>query len=151
MMVPPPDGRAPVAVAPQVAVSLVGPHEVKAGDTFTVHVNVKADTALRGMPLKLQFSQQNLQVVDADEGAFFTQDGATASASKSMEQAKGLASMAILRTGAAGVKGEGTMMSFKFKALAAGPAEIRVLSAKSISSTPIDAETLPAPLRVMVK
>jgi general secretion pathway protein D len=151
MLVPPQDGGAPVPAAPQVAVSLVGPHEVKAGDTFTVHVNVKAATALRGMPLKLQFSQQNLQVIDADEGAFFTQDGATASASKSMEQAKGLASMAILRTGAAGVKGDGTMMSFKFKALGAGPAEIRVLSAKSISSTPIDAETLPAPLRVMVK
>lgn len=151
MMVLPQDRGAPAAATPQVAVSLVGPQEVKAGDTFTVHVNVKAATALRGMPLKLQFSPQNLQVVDADEGAFFTQDGATASASKSMEQAKGQASMAILRTGAAGVKGEGTMMSFKFKALAAGPAEIRVLSAKSISSTPIDAETLPAPLRVMVK
>ncbi|MCX7289584.1 cohesin domain-containing protein [Janthinobacterium sp.] len=151
MMVLPPEGGAPVTAAPQVAVFLVGPHEVKAGDTFTVHANVKAATALRGMPLKLQFSPQNLQVVDADEGAFFTQDGASASASKSMEQAKGQASMAILRTGAAGVKGEGTMMSFKFKALAAGPAEIRVLSAKSISSTPIDAEALPAPLRVMVK
>ncbi|PMQ17127.1 Type IV pilus biogenesis and competence protein PilQ [Janthinobacterium sp. AD80] len=151
MMVLPQDGGAPAAATPQVAVSLVGPQEVKAGDTFTVHVNVKAATALRGMPLKLQFSPQNLQVVDVDEGAFFTQDGATASASKSMEQGKGLASMAILRTGAAGVKGEGTMMSFKFKALAAGSAEIRVLSAKSISSTPIDAETLPAPLRVMVK
>lgn len=151
MMVLPQDGGTPAAATPQVAVSLVGPQEVKAGDTFTVHVNVKAATALRGMPLKLQFSPQNLQVVDADEGAFFTQDGASASASKSMEQGKGLASMAILRTGAAGVKGEGTMMSFKFKALAAGPGEIRVLSAKSISSTPIDAETLPAPLRVMVK
>ena len=151
MMVPPRDGGVPVPAEPQVALALVGPQEVKAGDTFTVQVNVKAATALRGMPLKLQFSQQNLQVVDADEGTFFTQDGATASASKSMEQAKGLASMAILRTGATGVKGEGTMMSFKFKALAAGSAEIRVVSAKSISSTPIDAETLPAPLRVMVK
>lgn len=151
MMLLPQDRGAPVTAAPQVAVSLVGPHEVKAGDTFIVHVNVKAATALRGMPLKLQFSPQALQVIDADEGAFFTQDGATASASKSLEQAKGQASMAILRTGAAGVKGEGTMMSFKFKALAAGPAEIRVLSAKSISSTPIDAEALPAPLRVLVK
>lgn len=151
MMLLPQDRGAPVTAAPQVAVSLAGSHEVKAGDTFTVHVNVKAATALRGMPLKLQFSPQALQVIDADEGAFFTQDGATASASKSLEQAKGQASMAILRTGAAGVKGEGTMMSFKFKALAAGPAEIRVLSAKSISLTPIDAEALPAPLRVLVK
>jgi general secretion pathway protein D len=130
---------------------MVGPKEVKAGDTFTVHVNVKADTPLRGMPLTLQFSPQTLQVLDVDEGAFFSQDGAAASASKTLEQAKGVAKMAILRTGAAGVKGEGTMMSFKFKALAAGPGEIRVLSAKAVSATPIDAQTLPAPLRMTVK
>lgn len=151
MMVPQQNAEPTAATGPQVTISMVGPQEVKAGETFTVHVNVKAFTALRGMPLKLQFSPQALQVIDADEGAFFTQDGVTASASKSLEQAKGLASMAVLRTGVAGVKGEGTMMSFKFKALAAGPAEIRMLSAKSISSTPIDAEILPAPLRVIVK
>lgn len=142
---------APAAAAQQVVLSMVGPKEVKAGETFTVHVNVKSDTPLRGMPLTLQFSPQTLQVLDVDEGAFFSQDGASASASKTLEQAKGVAKMAILRTGAAGVKGEGTMMSFKFKALAAGPGEIRVLSAKAVSATPIDAQTLPAPLRMTVK
>ena len=149
--VPMQNGAPPAAPFQQVVVSMVGPKEVKAGDTFTVHVNVKADTPLRGMPLTLQFSPQTLQVLDADEGAFFSQDGASASASKTLEQAKGIAKMAVLRTSAAGVKGEGTMMSFKFKALAAGAGEIRVLSAKAVSATPIDAQTLPAPLRMTVK
>jgi len=150
-MAPQLNSGAPAVAAPQISVSLDGPKEVKAGEMFTVSVNVKAGADLRGMPLKLQFSEQTLQVLDASEGTFFTQDGATASTSKSLEQGKGLASMAILRTGAAGVKGEGTMMSFKFKALATGPAEIRVLSAKAISTTPVEGEALPAPLRVLVK
>lgn len=146
-----PNGVPPVAAAQPVTLSMVGPKEVKAGETFTVHVNVKADTPLRGMPLTLQYSPQTLQAVDAEEGSFFTQDGATASGSKTLEQAKGLATMAVLRTGAAGVKGEGTMMSFKFKALAAGAGEIRMLSAKAVSATPIETQALPAPLRITVR
>lgn len=151
MMAPGPSGMAPPAPAQQVVVSMVGPKEVKAGDTFTVHVNVKSDTALRGMPVKLQYSPQSLEAVDAEEGAFFTQDGASASGSKVLDQATGVATMAVLRNGATGVKGEGTMASFKFKATKAGPGEIRVLSAKPVSVTPVEAPTSPVPLYIMVK
>ncbi|MDR7050141.1 general secretion pathway protein D [Duganella sp. 3397] len=152
MMAPGPEVMAiPAPPVQQVVVSMVGPKEVKAGDTFTVHVNVKSDTALRGMPVKLQYSPQSLQAIDAEEGAFFTQDGASASGSKALDQATGVATMAVLRNGAAGVKGEGTMASFKFKALKAGPGEIRVLSAKPVSVTPVEAPTSPTPLYIMVK
>lgn len=109
-------------VQAQAALSLSAPAEVKIGDTFAVQVNLKAAKAVRGVPLQLQFSRDTLQIVDAEEGAFLKQNGAATSSTRTLEQAQGRASMAVLRNVADGARGEGTLMTFRFKAIAAGNA-----------------------------
>lgn len=130
---------------------LIAPHEVKVGDTFAVHVNVKTDVPIRGMPVELQFPRQTLEVVDAEDGAFLSRDGMQISKTKTLNQAEGRASMALLRVGGDGQKGEGTVMTFHFKALSAGPADIRIAMAKPVSPEPIVVPATPVSARVTVK
>lgn len=147
----PGDASAAPVQAPILSLKVDGPTELKTGETFTVQVNMKTDVPIRGMPIQLQFNQKNLEIIDAEDGSFFKQDGVAISKTKSLEQSEGRASMAILRTIADGAKGEGTAMSFKFKALAAGPTEIRLESAKLIASPPVNLSALPNPVKMTIK
>jgi len=136
---------------PPLSMKLVAPAEVKAGDTFSVHVNIKSEMAVRGAPLQLQFTPETLEVIDVEEGSFFKQDGAAVSISKTLEQGEGKAAAAVLRNGADGAKGEGTMATFRFKARAAGAAEIRLASARTVATPPVDVPALPAAAKITVK
>lgn len=152
----PAPGAAPVAApaaAPEAPVSLQlqMPGEVRAGEVFAVLVNVKSGLPLRGMPVQLEFPPQLLQVMDAEEGAFLKQDGVTVSKTKTLEQAIGHASMAVLRNSADGVQGGGTVAAFRFKALAAGKAGISLVSAKPISSVTVPPPALPETGQVVIK
>lgn len=147
---PPPLPGAPPAVVP-FSIALAAPAEVKLGQEFMVQVNIASGTPLRGMPIELEFARDKLQIVDAEEGDFFKQDGAQVSKSKSLGQAEGRVSMALLRNIADGVKGAGTAVTLKFKAIAAGPAELRVVSAKPIASSPVEPPVLPGPTAILVK
>jgi general secretion pathway protein D len=145
---PPPNGAAPDA--PKFSLALSGPSEVKVGDVFAVHVNLKSDVAIRGLPIELQFPRQTLEVVDAEEGAYFGRDGAQVSKTKALAQAEGRAAMSLLRHPAAGLAGEGTVATFRFKALAAGSAGLTLAASKPISLEPIDAGA-PAAVKITVK
>lgn len=141
-----PSASAPAAI-PQTAtasLSLVMPPAVAIGETFSVHVNLKSDQPIRGMPLHLVFDPAKLELLDAEEGAFFKLDGAAISATKVLGKREGKASMAILRNIAEGIKGEGTAMAFKFKSRAAGVTTIGVESASAIAARPVE---MPLPLR----
>lgn len=146
-------GSLPSAPAepPQLLLALSAPAEVKVGETFAVQVNVKSAVALRGMPLQLQFSNQQLEIIDVEEAGFFHQDNAQTSKTKTLEQAQGKASMAVLRNAAEGIKGEGTVMTFRFKALTAGSTEVHVVSAQPIGVGAVPPAKLPEPLKVTVK
>jgi general secretion pathway protein D len=130
---------------------LTGPKEVKVGETFAVHVNVKTDIPVRGMPVELQFPKGVVEIVDAEEGAFLGRDGMQISKTKTLNQAEGRASMALLRFNGSGEKGEGTVMSFRFKALSAGMADIQVVLVKPVSLEPITVPSTPVSTRVTVK
>jgi general secretion pathway protein D len=147
----PPSAPAAAEAPPAVSIKLLAPAEVKAGEVFSVQVNLTTATPLRGVPLQFEFTQKTLEVLDAEEGAFFKQDGAAVSQTKVLEQSGGRASMTILRNVAEGAKGEGTAMTLKFKALAAGIAEIRLASAKVIAGVPVAPAPPPAPARITVK
>ncbi|MCU6498280.1 general secretion pathway protein GspD [Rugamonas sp. A1-17] len=134
-----------------VVLQLQMPDEVKAGEVFAVLVNVKSGLPLRGMPVQLEFPPQLLQVMDAEEGAFLKQDGVTVSKTKTLEQAIGHASMAVLRNSADGVQGSGTVAAFRFKALAAGKAGITLVSAKPVSSVTVAPPALPETSRIVIK
>jgi general secretion pathway protein D len=135
---------------PPFTLSLTAPPDVKVGETFNVYVNVKTDVPLRGLPVELQFPRQSLEVIDAEEGAFLRRDGGEISKTKSLNQTEGRASMGILRNMAGGPKGEGTVMTFKFKALAAGPAEVRISSAKPVSAQAVPQSSSPVSAKINV-
>jgi general secretion pathway protein D len=135
---------APLPAVSAASLSLAMPSVVAIGETFAVNVNLKSDQLIRGMPLHLQFDPAKLELLDAEEGVFFKLDGAAISATKVLGKREGKASMAILRNIAEGIKGEGTVMTFKFKARAAGVTMIGVESASAIAARPVD---LPLPSR----
>ncbi|MES2298125.1 MAG: secretin N-terminal domain-containing protein [Pseudomonadota bacterium] len=149
--VAPDAGATPQLPAAPFSLTLMAPADVKLGDTFIAYVNIKSDVAMRGMPVELMFSPGVLEAVDAEEGAFFKQDGAAFSKSKNLEQAAGRGSLAILRNVVEGVKGEGTVAAFRFKAIAPGIAELRLTSAKPISPEAISMPSLPEALKITVK
>lgn len=149
-MAPVPQEQAPANPMP-VSVRLSAPPEVKVGETFTVLVQVKADQPVRGLPVQLQFPAESLEIVDAAEAEFFRQGDARTSTTQSLEQAQGMASMAVLRNDAEGAKGEGTAMTFRFKALAAGAPEIRLAAAAPVSTEAMPPLKLPEPLKMVIK
>jgi general secretion pathway protein D len=139
------------ADAQQFSLTLAAPSDVKVGDAVVVRVNMKSSAPVRGLPLQLQFSAQQLEIVDAEEADFFRQDGAATSKTKTLDQAQGKASMAVLRNVAEGAKGEGTVMTFRFKALSAGTADVRVASATPVGVDGLPPPRLPEPLKINVK
>lgn len=144
-----PTQQAP-APAP-VSLQLQMPGEVKVGEIFAVQVNVKSGLPLRGLPVQLEFSPQLLQVMDAEEGPFFKQDGVAVSKTRTLEQAVGHASMSVLRNSMEGAQGSGTVAAFRFKALAAGDAAISLISAKPVSSVTVPAPVMPAASKIAIK
>lgn len=140
----PPGIPAATSPASPVALSLDLPPAVAVGGTFSVNVQLKSDQLIRGMPLHLQFDPARLELLDAEEGAFFKLDGAAISATKVLGKREGKASMAILRNIADGIKGEGIAMTFKFKARAAGVTGIAIESATAIAPRPL---SMPLPAR----
>jgi general secretion pathway protein D len=149
----PPSG-VPAAPLPAggLQLRLSAPPEAKVGEAVAVAVHVQADSPLRGMPVQLAYDKRVLELVDIEEGPFLKQDGAATSFSKSLQAGDGRATVGALRNGADGAKGEGVLMTLRFKALAAGAGEVRLLSANPIASGErIDAPAMPAPAAVMVR
>ena len=132
-----------------LVLSISTPAEVKTGDTFDVAFHIKANKSLRGIPIKIQFSPNSLEVVNVKEGTFFQQDGAKVNQSKSIDL--GILNVGMLRSSADEIKGNGTLMNITFKALSSGTAEIKVISAKAISTEPIETSVTPEITKIMIK
>jgi general secretion pathway protein D len=131
--------------------TLAAPAEVKKGDIFSVSVNLKSEQALRGIPVQILYDKNVLEVIGADEGAFFKSDGAAISNTKVLEQTSGRAAIAVMRDAGDGVKGDGTAVSFRFKAIGTGVAEINIAPTKVIALEPAEPPLLPPAAKVTVK
>ncbi len=119
------------AAAPQAAtlpqalqVSLKGPGQVKVGDVFTVAVHAASGLPLRGMPMDLRYSPTTLQVENISEGSYFRQSEAASSFTHAVNAEEGRISVGLLSNAEGGVSGEGDVILLRFKALAAGKAEL---------------------------
>jgi len=85
------------------------------------------------------------------ERDFFRQQGATTSFSKSGDGKDGKFSAGVLRNQGTGASGQGTVLSVRFKAVAAGAAEVRLSGAQSIGLGAVaPAPALPAPFAVQI-
>jgi general secretion pathway protein D len=118
--------RPPVIAAPTVTTRLRGPQQVNVGDTFVVAVEVEAPVPLRGGPLQVAYSKDRLSLLDMQEGELLRQGGAATVFTKTLDAAQGQARASALRSEASGVVGSGPLIQLRFKALAAGDAELRI-------------------------
>ena len=134
------------------ALSWKVPSEVKVGETFVATLSLNTPTALRGAPVQIAFSKDQLTVVDVEEGDLFKQGGATTSFSRAIDAAAGRMQVGVLRNQATGASGQGTLLTLRLKAIAPGMAELTVLGAQSLG---LDAAapslSLPPPVKIQVK
>jgi len=124
----PPAGEAPERKPAKLSIS--GPKNVKVGDTLEVKVDI-SDAALRGMMTELQFSADRLELLDADEDDFFRKAGMITSFTKRVEG--GRINLGVLRNQATQAEGSGAIYRLRFKAKAAGRAEIRMNSVQPVA------------------
>ena len=142
----------PPPVPDSTALKLAGLSEVKVGDVAEVQVLLNSSVALRGAPIEIAFPKERLQLLEAVEGDFFRRDGATTSFSRGGDGANGRVGVGVLRNPGTGVAGQGTMLTLRFKALAAGEASISVVSAQGIGvGTPAPSPSLPLPFVLQVR
>jgi general secretion pathway protein D len=132
-------------------VSWIGAPEQHVGDAFDVQVQLETAVAMRGMPVEVHYDPSRLQFVDASPGDLFSQGGAAVSMSKS-DDGTGLVRLALLRNQATGAVGKGIAFALRFKAKAAGDAEVGLANAKAIGlEGPQPAPALPPALTVRVR
>jgi general secretion pathway protein D len=144
------DPAAPAAAGPQL--KWAGPADAKVGDTVELKVALQSATPLRGMPMEITFSKDKLQLLDAAEGDYFRQDGAPTSFSKSGDAKEGRLNAGVLRNQARGAAGQGTVLTLRFKALAAGTGEVRIHQAQPIAlGAGIAPPALPLPWTVQIR
>lgn len=116
-----------------VNLSFNGPKDAKVGDTFTVALRAASGVPLAGLPMDLRFSADKLQVMGVIEGAYFKQVPAPTSFTHAVNAKEGRISVGVLSNAEKGVRGEGDVTLIRFKALAAGSAELRIQAADPLA------------------
>lgn len=149
---PPPGKEAARLSQPTGSLQWRGPSEVKVGEVFVATLELNSAAPLRGAPMQIGVSKEQLVLVDLEEGDYFRQGGAATSFSKNIDANEGKARAGVLRNQANGASGQGTVVAVRLKALAPGPAELSLLGFGPITlgetAPPV---ALPPALRVLVK
>ena len=128
-----------------------GPASSKVGDIVDVTIDLESTTALRGLPLQLSYDRDLLTLSTIQEGDFFSRDGEKTSFTQSIQTSDGVANAGVLRNGAAGTSGKGTVYSLRFKALKPGQATIAVTSVNAIGAGNTAGVSAPPPLVLTVR
>ncbi len=134
-----------------VNLSFNGPKEAKVGDTFTVALRAASGVPLAGLPMDLRFSPDKLQVMGVIEGAYFKQVPAPTSFTHAVNAKEGRISVGVLSNAEKGVRGEGDVMLLRFKALAAGSAELRIQAADPLAINAMAPEVSKAEFKLQIE
>jgi general secretion pathway protein D len=145
-----PQGR--VAGTLATTAKLRGPEGVGLGEAFVVSLEIDTHMPVRGSPLQIAYPKDKLELIAIEEGDWLKQGGVATSFTKSIDAANGTARAGVLRAVATGATGQGTLVLLRFKAIAAGDAEVRTTGFEPVGAgeTPLTREAV-APLRVQVK
>jgi general secretion pathway protein D len=143
---------APTTVATATATRLRGPSAVNRNDVFVVSLDVDAPLPLRGGPIQVAYSKDSLSLLEVEEGDWLKQGGAPTSFTRTIDAAQGAGQVGLLRSQATGATGQGTLVTLRFKAIAAGDAEVRIAGFEPVvlGGVPTSHQA-GAPLRVQVK
>jgi len=121
------------------------------GSTFQVAVLANNAHDLFSVPLQLQFDPKVLSLVDVDSGVLLSQDG-QAVALVHRDEGNGLVTVSASRPpGTVGVTGQGTVVTFTFKAVAAGDSALTLVKVGAKDSKQTSLPVVGAPGTVHVK
>ena len=126
--------NAPAAVGDGPKLSWQAPAQIRAGEQFSMVLQLSSQTPLQGMPLLLAFDPLLLQVAHVKEGDYFRQGGARTTFNQRVDPAQGKLFLSLVRQGAngsdPGINGNGSLVVVTFKALkASSEPKVQVLSA----------------------
>lgn len=140
------------ATGAALTVRWAGPAEAAVGADFWVSLDLESSAPLRGAPVQLKFPTDRLQLLALEEGSYFRSDGAQTSFSQAVDTKAGIVRAGALRNQATGVRGQGTVIRVRLKALMPGPAEVTVLAIEPVViGEAIESPVVLPMLRLMIK
>jgi general secretion pathway protein D len=132
---------------PPVSASLNPPNvETRIGQTVNLSLVLMNLQGLEGLDVVVAFDPALLEAADAKAGTLLTMDGAAVGIERTTEVGR----MRVKMTRPAGVAGSGMVASLAFKAVAAGPAEVRVESITLTTASGLVRPQAPSPVHVAV-
>ena len=142
-------GRAASPPSPAAAVSAsLNPPNVRTsiGQTATLSLVLMNLQGLEGLDVVVAFDPALLEAGDAKAGTLLTMDGSAVGIERTGEVGR----MRVKMTRPSGIAGSGMVASLSFKAVGAGPAEVRVESIALTTPAGTVRPGVPAPARVTV-
>lgn len=120
----------PQKVETGLALTWVGPAQVKIGEEFSVALHAKANEGLRSLLFQLGYDSAALDVVEVSEGELFKQGNAGTNFTNNIDAANGKISGGVARSEAndGGAKGDENVLLVKFKAKSATQGSVRLLA-----------------------
>ena len=143
------NARSAAAPAPGPAVTAtLSPANVhtQIGQTVTLSLVLMNLQGLEGLDVALAFDPALLAAGDAKAGSLLTMDGAAVGIENTGEVGR----MRVKMTRPSGIAGSGMVAGLSFKAIAAGPAEVRVESIALTTAAGTVRPGAPPPVRVTV-
>jgi general secretion pathway protein D len=125
-----------------VQFSWSGPAGARVGESFTLSLNAKANEPMSSASLQITYDPLKLAVVEVQEGALLSRDGARTLFNHKVDPARGRILVSINRGGAEGATGEGALVEVTFKPVseAAGiPVQLSVASPVGTGGRPLEA------------
>ena len=129
-LISPVKGDTPVG---PVQVTWQAPTVVKAGEVFTVSLDLASGNPLGGASLEIGFDKTRLEVVDLIEGDLFRQSGGITSFSQVVNIATGRIGVGVLRSDSSAIAGHGSIVELRLKALEPGDQQLKISSIKPIA------------------
>lgn len=109
-----------------------GPRTVKAGEVFSVPLQIISSTALRGAVLELEYPREAVEILEVTEGTFFKQNGGQTSFTQSVQPASGKLNLGVLRSDAGSASGEGVLAELRMRAKTPGQHEFKVTALRPV-------------------
>ena len=127
--------------------------QIQKGDTFTLRLNAANITDLAGWQTDIAFDPALLKANNVSEGSFLKQGGGQTFFQKgTIKNRQGkIAGIKAARISQGGVKGEGTLLSLRFTAIARGEGRVVLRNFRAGSSTGQTIQATPPDTLIVVK
>ena len=112
---------------------------------------IETDGGINALPMQIAFDPTRLQVIDVIEGDFFRQEGGQTTFARQVVPENGRVLISAQRNGGEPVRGKGSVVTLRLKAVVAGTSRVSIASSSALgaSGTP-PAVILPVPVDIKI-